>query len=430
MGREDKAAMLAVSKAQISGQQLIARANQQLTIEHGIKNLDVTRLSSQGKLRVDSLNDLERRVKSMRLELKSIHVPTVVEEISSDLQISNKTQIDSKFSVCSRCQRSILSHLLVAHGAACARLKSDDTVYQGTRPIPFVGKEVQQLIDTFATFVPQPPRNCLVTSKGPSHIEWQWDAPVFDGGLPVIDYEIKYVAKLIEFDKVTKRYVRSTEVCPSLKTSQWCFIEPLSHKGYKMTGLLADTEYTELMIRCANASGWSIWVSMTGIDKTFTKNVEIGVDRMLSVKTEEADAPGPPLFFACTEITSSCIHLVWNAPFYNGGSPIVEYLVHYTIIERKGSATSRNVYSERSNQIKVKVVSSPYEGVTLVLRNIPAESDVVGIKVKAVSKIGLIGEFTPLGKILFEQEMAVEGNDLKGNKKKGKEDGGTNRIHV
>lgn len=254
MGKEESAAMLAVSKAQISGQQLISRANQQLNIEHGIKNLDVTRLSSQGKLRVDSLNDLERRVKSMRLELKSIHIPTVVEEISSDLQISNKTQIDSKFSVCSRCQRSILSHLLVAHGTACARLKSEDTVYQGTRPIPFVGHEVQELINTFATFVPQPPRNCRVASKGPSHIEWHWDPPVFDGGLPLIDYEIGYVAKLIEFDKVIGKFKRSTEVCPSLKTSQWCFLEPLSHKGYKMMGLLADTEYTELRIRCVGAS--------------------------------------------------------------------------------------------------------------------------------------------------------------------------------
>jgi hypothetical protein len=56
------------------------------------------------------------------------------------------------------------------------------------------------------------------------------------------------------------------------------------------------------------------------------------------------------------------------------------------------------------------------------LRNIPAESDVIGIRVKAVSKIGLIGEFTPLGKFLIAPVFTTEKNDSKGNKKNGKED--------
>ena len=191
----------AVSEAMISGQILITRANQQLKIQHGLKCLDVRRISRLGKSRVDSLVDLERRLTKMRQDLKTIHVTTVVEDISANLRISNQSHADSKFVICDRCDRKILVRLFAAHDTACARLKSEDTLYQGVRPVPFVGAAAQQLIDTFATFIPQPPRNIRMVSKGASFIEWSWEPPVFDGGLSIIDYEISYVARSVDFEK-------------------------------------------------------------------------------------------------------------------------------------------------------------------------------------------------------------------------------------
>jgi hypothetical protein len=422
MGKDEKSTALAVSNAQISGQIIFTRLKQQLKIQHGLKGLDTTRISRLGKSKVDSLDDLERRVTKMRHELKTLHVSTVAEDVSADLMISNSSHVDSQFTSCSRCERKILVRLFAAHDAACARLKSEDTIYQGSRPIPKVGEEVQQLINTFATFKPQPPRNCLVVAKGPSFIAWEWESPVFDGGLPVTDYEISYVAKLIEFDKIKGKFKRSTEVCSSLKTSQWCLSEPVCHKGYKMEGLHGGAEYTKLMIRCANVLGWSEWISMTAlkeIDKKAIIRFEGDLQKekedeypFLSVKTEEAVAPGIPMFFVCTQMSSSCVHLLWDAPFYNGGSPVIEYLVLYTVLERTISAVSRDIYVEKTNQLRVKVTDSISSSV--VLRNLPDDSDVVAIRVKAVSRIGLIGESLALGIDVTKQDIV---ESPKGGKK-------------
>lgn len=407
MGREGNSDELAVSEAQIAGQILIARANQQLKIQHGLKCLDVTRISRLGKSRVDTLTDLERRVMKMRSDLKTLHVTTVVEDIAANLRISNQSHADSKFVMCGRCDRKILVRLFAAHDTACARLKSEDTLYQGIRPVPFVGAEVQQLIDTFATFVPQPPRNISMVSKGATFIEWSWMPPVFDGGLPIIDYEIRYVAKSVDFDKEKGKFKKKTETCPSLRTSQWCLLDPVLHKGYKMVGLKGATEYHDLNLRCANLLGWSEWVPMTGFmpedpkkkkTKTTRKpDVEVAdCDKLREfVKTDDADVPGRPTFFVCTAITSSCIHLLFDKPVNDGGSQVTEYLIFYTILTRTTSAVSREVFVEVSKKLRVK--ASRGRSNVVILRNIPADSDVVAIRVKAVSRIGLIGEMTPLG---------------------------------
>jgi hypothetical protein len=432
MDGEEKAEILAdslaISKLKLTGQVIISRANQQLKLEDDIRalNSDVSRVSRLGKARIDALDDMERRLRRMRHQLKTTTIPTVNDSVAADLYISNKSQVDAQFTVCTRCQRRILIKLMKAHDTACAKLKSKDTIYQGLRPVPKVDDEVQGLIDEYATFVPQPPRNIAIKDKGTSFIVWTWDPPVFEGGLPVLDYEISYNANIIEFDKSTGKYKRYVEACRSLLTTTCIRPMPVAHTGYSMIGLHAGTEYTEIVIRCRNEHGWSEWTPMVtkieGGEQKEDKSGNISLNKNKSelivkrkkpgVMTDPAEPPSPPLFFVCTEITSGCIHLQWDVPFYDGGAQVVEYRVSYTVLERKVSAMSRNVIVEKPNTIKVRTLrkeeSVPGHTTKLVIRNLPADTDVVDIQVKAINKADLVGQACALCGLMFPKDEEKE----------------------
>lgn len=103
------------------------------------------------------------------------------------------------------------------------------------------------------------------------------------------------------------------------------------------------------------------------------------------VTTYEPESPTPPLFVNCNHITSSCVHLDWSAPFYDGGVPIVDYLVHYTVMERQTTVTARDVVFEHVRSFKVRSADT-----VAVIRNIPPNTDVVKIFIVAVNQVGLV----------------------------------------
>lgn len=251
---------------------------------------------------------------------------------------------------------------------------------------------------------------------GATFIQWAWEPPVIDGGLVVTDYEISYTAKISEFDKSTGKYKKWEEHVPSLRTSQWCFAaNPVCNHGFRMTMLRANTEYTQFRIRCCNLRGWSVWADMIRRDEydevtnaarsssTTAKsdwhqkmdndggsNLSTASKLVVntSVFTHVAENPSCPLFFACTLVTSSCIHLNWQAPYYDGGSEVIDYNVHYTELEKQVTVTARDVI------VQHKKVFRTHSGTATeaVIRNIFPDTDVVNIYIEAVNKEGLVGE--------------------------------------
>ena len=294
--------------------------------------------------------------------------------------------------------------------------------------------------------------------------------PVVDGGLAITDYEISYVAKITEFDKVFSKFTRWEERVPSLRTSRWMFRdEPVSNFGFRMTGLRAGVEYTEFRLRCCNLRGWSEWVDMlegaVSAEQQFqlqqqakqsagVTNAAAGVfqlelqpsavagsldmaqsklsrsnaaaaqkqgqgsdkgagavdmsvihieqrphlvsfnGRNKSIFTDEPEAPSPPLFVRCTHTTSTCVHLEWGAPLFDGGSEVVDYIVHYTMLERQVTVSARNVIVEHTHRFNT--FSADEYGacgaVTAVIRNLLPDTDVVRVAVCAVNKAGLVSE--------------------------------------
>ena len=114
-----------------------------------------------------------------------------------------------------------------------------------------------------------------------------------------------------------------------------------------------------------------------------------------SVFTKDTEAPSIPLFVKCHHITSSCIHLNWAPPIYDGGVPIIDYIIHYTVL-LKTINVSATIINEQHMQYHAKHTSLTPIGEmfypTTIIRNLPPETDVINIYVCAVNEEGFVSD--------------------------------------
>lgn len=365
------------------------RASQQLDIQSSLHllNRDLQRTSRLSRTRLDALSDIEQRITAMRHNLKdNAPIPSVAEKISMDLRVKNSQVLDSMFSVCCLCQRKILNKILDDHVVACKKMKGHVGGYESRPPVYDVN---QDLLTSITTFVPQEPRNFKYASKGCTYIDLIWDPPVFDGGLPIFDYEIDYKKQIDVFDKGTKLWIRRIEPMAPVTTTQWCMKPPICHRGFRLKNLTAGSIYVDFRLRCTNIRGYGEYCTLMGEN---------------SIRTQDVDAPTPPLFFQEEGMTSSCMHLSWSPPIFDGGVPISEYRISYTVLERLFLATSRTNVVKRPNTVRSKTPCTSF-----VIRNLPHNSKIVAISIKAVNELNQVSEMTSLK----EHRMTTEGSAYK-----------------
>ena len=374
-----------IAMAGVAEKITVARAEQQLKVQDSIRRLDVdlNRVGKLSKSRLDALTDLERRINDMRAQLREPKQVTVEEEMGKDLRVSYRAVTDKQFTDCTRCGRRILKVLFNAHDHACALSKG--SLGDGKRnheSKPPVFDVNQDLTTSLTTFRPAAPFGCRVVDKGSTYIHWDWEEPITDGGLPIYEYELSFVAKRMDMNPRTKRYKTTLVVTEAYKTTAFCAASPVCHTGCKVVGLFGGTEHSQWRVRSHNLQGWSDWAEMMdrGPDG----------DLPITVFTLDVEAPSAPLFFRFLHNTSSCIYLAWDPPFYDGGREVVDYVVHYTVNEVRTTVSDRGVV--------VPVDLSYHAGANCgaVLRDLPAKTLVVAISVKAVNSSGLISDATKL----------------------------------
>lgn len=392
-----------VTYAEVKDRVALTRANQHLKAVGQVHVLgrDIARASRLGKARMDALTDLERRIIDMRSQLHTHNVRPVDDEVNALLNTNNKlARLERKFEDCKFCQRRILVELLNTHENMCIKnpkhaKTEDDTVLPehgisnnrvDVLTLPIVSTVEHNLVTQLATYKPQPVRNCRLLRKGISFIEWGWEPPVIAGGLEITNYEISFHAKYMELDIATGKYRKWEEDFPAVQTSTWLYKDnPVCHTGYKICGLRAGSEYSQFRIRCCNIRGWSDWVDM--MMDNYESNNKTSKKFIDKVTTDDAVPPMVPLFVNCELVTSSCLHITWSPPYFDGGLPIVDYLVHYTIVERTLTVTARDVKVERHKVFKTKDGNAT----SAVIRNLPDDTDIINVYVCAKTSGGLVG---------------------------------------
>ena len=326
-----------------------------------------------------------RKTLNLSLDKSSVQVPDEHADmiVAREFRAGNNStgkygEMERLYLACPKCGKQIVKEFISQHTESCQGGDIQDTI--GIYNIDYFS--ITPL--TTATFPPQPPRGVLLVLSSCSSIRWKWRPPINDGGLPVFQYEIRYLIKYSEYNVVTSRYVKWEEEVPSLLTSNWCIrltprcadIEdgPVCHFGYKMVGLRAATEYCNFQIRCHNLHGPSDWIDMLPPEAP-------------SVFTLDSVASTEPLFFTCEKVTATTMHVSWSPPFFNGGTEVVAYTIHYTVIEIAVTVTARGVPIDHIHKFSVEGSES-----SAVIRNILSDSDVKDVFITATNKAGLVSK--------------------------------------
>ena len=130
---------------------------------------------------------------------------------------------------------------------------------------------------------------------------------------------------------------------------RWALRLPIFNRGYKLVGLQAGAEYSNFEVRCRNLQGYSDWVSL--VDDPAKRE---------SISTEAGKPPSRPLFFKADRITSSCLHLTWMPPLFDGGQSIVNYRISYTIVRREKTVASGIKIIEKPNFVHTESAETRY----------------------------------------------------------------------
>ena len=114
-----------ISDVSIKNNVSLTRAEHQFQTQHQLKllNRDVLRISRLSRAKINTLSDLEKRINKMRDLLREPKDPLVETMLDEEVNANINSQVDSKFGICSLCQRRILLEVLSNHVVICERRK-------------------------------------------------------------------------------------------------------------------------------------------------------------------------------------------------------------------------------------------------------------------------------------------------------------------
>lgn len=95
-------------------------------------------------------------------------------------------------------------------------------------------------------------RNLRLISVCFDAIHIAWDPPIFDGGEPLINFELSFFC---ESDRIHRKKARTKNIYMSCL--RWCNKEPCAANSFVLDGLRASTQYSGIRVRCKNSIGWS-----------------------------------------------------------------------------------------------------------------------------------------------------------------------------
>ena len=160
--------------------------------------------------------------------------------------------------------------------------------------------------DEFAQ-VPMPPTTLSLMSVGFSQAVLTWQRPMYNGGLPIYEYEV-HMAKKEPIRKGTRIQSWAIESLPLISTSCYASDIPIAFDGKTIQHLTASTDYVDVKVRAISSKGASDW------------------SEPIAFTTKTASAPMKPLHLKDHDSTDCrSFELEFQPPLSSGGSPIKYY---------------------------------------------------------------------------------------------------------
>ncbi|KAA0171407.1 hypothetical protein FNF27_06317 [Cafeteria roenbergensis] len=150
---------------------------------------------------------------------------------------------------------------------------------------------------------PGAPSRLVASAVAPGSVPLRWTAPGFDGGAPIIDFEIKFRPRRRVMQG--RRSVIQLGEWVHQRTSRWLFAAPIAFNGFDLRIDEASVGLVGLQVRAINALGPSEWSTP-----------------LEGVTTAAPVPPSPPLHLRHVCSTSSSFTLKWESPMHSGGRPL------------------------------------------------------------------------------------------------------------
>jgi WD40 repeat protein len=270
--------------------------------------------------------------------------------------VGKKEPLYNRLKSCPICSKDIMPSLFTFHKVKCQSVKT------------------QRILTVVDCEVPQVPRE-VVVSSAPTSREFSltWEPPIFDGGTPITEYEIRM--SICTREIIGKRTKRHISVAPTKTVTRYTYPRPYGPvpTTHRLRELPAGTEYVDIVVCAVNDVGASL-----------PSNIVLAT--MLP-----ATSPSQPLFFRCQPPTANTCSLNWFAPLDTGGSPIVGYKIEFKTSmsdEVSGAGTGSTETHDVERIIEVLTNSND---LGYLLQELLSDQPYTEIAVRAINAAGLTG---------------------------------------
>ena len=257
---------------------------------------------------------------------------------------------------CPICGVDIMPDLFTFHKSKCQAVK------------------IQRTLNVVDCEVSQPPRDVVVSiAPNSSEFELTWEPPIFDGGTPIYQYEVRM--NICTREIIGKRTKRHISIAPVRTVTRFVYGRPGGPVPTKhcLRYLPAGTEYVDIVVCAINDVGASL-----------PSNIVLAT-------MQPATAPSAPLFFQNEPPTANTCPLSWIEPLDNGGSPIVDYLIEFktsmqdeVIGAGTGSVATEDV--ERVLEVYTKSARGGH-----ILSELLSDQPYTDMTVRAINAAGVTG---------------------------------------